>query len=311
MIKVVAFHQNQLGDLLFSLPALKAIRDQRQEVVISSVVRPYLSELLKETSLVDEIIIREKGAGLFDRLRLISQLRQQRFEMGLFFSCSEGSLILGYLGGIKERIGFMGRSDFLLTKKIAKKGTSSTLNCLRLVEEMGIRPQKRDYVGLVKIPSSDMEFARRLLKEEKIAVISPFASKRRKNKEWPKERWAKALDLLWTKKHLRSLIVGTREEIGQAEKIKELARVAKPQVLAGETTILQLGALIKLSKIFIGIDSGPTHLASSLKVPVVALFGPTDPSCVGPEADNSLVIKKEEIGLIEAEEVMARAEEIS
>ncbi|MBU1487608.1 glycosyltransferase family 9 protein [bacterium] len=309
MIKVVAFHQNQLGDLLFSLPALKALRDQK--AIISSVVRPYLAGLLKETSLIDEIIIRKKGANLFDRLRLISQIRQQRLEMGLFFSCSEGSLILGYLGGLKERIGFMGRGDFLLTGKIAKKGTSSTLNYLRLVEEVGIKPQKKDYVGLVKIPFSDMEFAKRLLKEEKIAVISPFASKRRKNKEWSEERWAKVLDFLWTKKHLKPLIVGTKEEIGQAEKIRELARVAKPQVLAGKTTILQLGALIKLSKIFIGIDSGPTHLASSLKVPVVALFGPTDPSCVGPEADNSLVIKKEEMGLIEAEEVVAKIEKIA
>lgn len=309
--RIVVFHQNQLGDLLFSLPALKAVRDQHQEITISSIVRPYLADLLKETSLIDEIILREKGLCLFEKLRLVRKIRRCKFEMGFFFSCSEGPLALGYLGGLKERVGFMGRGDFLLTKKIAKKGASSSLNYLHLVEGIGIRPQKRDYVGLVKIPSSDMEFAKRLLREEKIAIISPFASKRRKNKEWSKEKWAEVLDLLWTRKHLKPLIVGAQQDINKAENIRDLARASSPQVLAGKTTILQMAALIKLSKIFIGIDSGPTHLASSLSVPAIALFGPTDPSCVGPQADNSLVIKKDRMDLIKLEEVWARIEEIT
>lgn len=314
-MKVVAFHQNQLGDLLFSLPALKALKDQN--AVISSVTRPNLAGLLKETSLVDEIIIKEKRGGLFNRLRLIRQLRQQKFEIGLFFSCSEGSLILGYLGGIKERIGFVGRGDFLLTKKVEKQGASSPPTYLRLIEEMGIRPEKRDYVGLVKIPHKEMEFSRRLLgnfglcNEDKVAIISPFASKRRKFRQWPEERFARLIDLLWERKQIRSLVVGTRKEIEEAEGIRSLCRMSKPLILAGKTNLLQLAALIKLAKIFIGIESGTTHLASSLRVPFIALYGPINPFHIGPQAERGIVIKKEGMGLIEAEEVMAKVEEIA
>ncbi len=60
-MKIVCFHLNQLGDLVFSLPALKSLRDSYPDANITSVVRPGLREVIESSGLVDNIILRPSG----------------------------------------------------------------------------------------------------------------------------------------------------------------------------------------------------------------------------------------------------------
>jgi ADP-heptose:LPS heptosyltransferase len=65
----------------------------------------------------------------------------------------------------------------------------------------------------------------------------------------------------------------------------------KPHVLTGQTTLPQLLGLISLADLFISNDTGPMHLANALRVPVVAIFGPTDPAVTGPFEQPARVVK--------------------
>ena len=63
-----------------------------------------------------------------------------------------------------------------------------------------------------------------------------------------------------------------------------------PIVLAGETTVRQYAAILQCCSLFIGNDNGPMHMASALGVPVVGLFGPSNPTCWGPRGGKSTVL---------------------
>ncbi|PIU66339.1 MAG: hypothetical protein COS84_05880, partial [Armatimonadetes bacterium CG07_land_8_20_14_0_80_40_9] len=76
--------------------------------------------------------------------------------------------------------------------------------------------------------------------------------------------------------------------------VKEITKVMrnKPIIAAGKTTLRQFSALVKKSNLFIGVDSGPIHIAAAMKIPVVALFGAADPDYLGPYGNNHIVITK-------------------
>ena len=61
----------------------------------------------------------------------------------------------------------------------------------------------------------------------------------------------------------------------------------------GKTTILQLAAVIKYCHVYVSSDSAPLHIAAAMRIPAVALFGPTDPGRHVPPADKIKVIRKE------------------
>ena len=72
--RIGILHLNQIGDLLFSLPLLKALRQHSPDATIHSYIKPYLRELLESSALADSIIPRQ--GGLKDTLGLIRQVRR-------------------------------------------------------------------------------------------------------------------------------------------------------------------------------------------------------------------------------------------
>jgi heptosyltransferase-2 len=67
----------------------------------------------------------------------------------------------------------------------------------------------------------------------------------------------------------------------------------KPLILSGQTTLPQALGFISQAALFISNDSGPMHLANALRVPVVGIFGPTDPAVTGPLEQPSRIVKKD------------------
>jgi ADP-heptose:LPS heptosyltransferase len=82
------------------------------------------------------------------------------------------------------------------------------------------------------------------------------------------------------------------------EEVKQRDRGGKMDCvvnLAGTTNLVGLCQLLKRASLFVGVDSGIMHLASSLDIPVVGIFGPTDPSQVGPQNKKSVVVQRKEM----------------
>ncbi|MFC2160291.1 glycosyltransferase family 9 protein [Acidobacteriota bacterium] len=69
--------------------------------------------------------------------------------------------------------------------------------------------------------------------------------------------------------------------------------MAPPLILSGKTTLSQLAGVLLHANLFVSNDSGPMHMANAIKVPVVAIFGPTDPELTGPYEQPASVVKIE------------------
>jgi heptosyltransferase-2 len=111
-------------------------------------------------------------------------------------------------------------------------------------------------------------------------------------KRWPAERFAALAHLFQARKNAEILLVGAAGETDIAASIASgLER--KPLDFTGKTSLRQLMGLISLGRVFVTNDTGPMHIAGALGVPVVAIFGPTDPKATGPSRKPSVVLKKD------------------
>ncbi len=300
--KICVIHLNQIGDLLFSLPFLKALKESAPSILLHSVVRPHLKDLLVHSPFVDELFIRDRGTK--KSLILLGQLRKNRYDLFITLSRSEQCFLLTTLSGARVKAGFTHFPwDVGLDLKIRMEGPPSLLNNFRLLRRLNIEAEKRDYVGLIHIPS-DLDWRGSggdtfLKMSGEYVVISPGTSARRRIKTWEEEKFGDLIVRLKERHGLSPVLVGGEDSREVSQKIIDIVREKDEgrkmnhiQNLAGKTNLKELCYLLKEASLFVGVDSGVMHLASSFDIPVVGIFGPTDPFYVGPQNRRSRVVRE-------------------
>jgi ADP-heptose:LPS heptosyltransferase len=121
-----------------------------------------------------------------------------------------------------------------------------------------------------------------------IVVVHPGSGSAAKR--WPIENFAALIEALETRLALRTVVVAGYAEEGVIARLLSLIHAAKPLV-AENWPLLPTAALIGQATVFVGHDSGLTHLAAALGRPTVALFGPTDPEIWGPRGEHVTVLR--------------------
>ena len=295
MDKIIFFHMNQLGDLLFSLPVLKATRQKYPNIKIYRVVRKNLASLLESTKLVDKIFF--KVGSLGEEIDLISDIRKEKIDTAVLFSESPETLLLTYFSKIKNRIGFKTASlSFLLTEKVEKIGVPSLNNNIVLAKTVGLDNVQKDYLNILKTDRENEVKVSFWLEDNGMLnkdffVVSTGASRRRQEKCLRKEVWIETLNKLAQMKKNVVVVCAQWEKESVMKIMKYVSKDIK--LFCPENGLVELAALISKAKLFIGIDSGTMHLAASLGIKCVALYGNTDPSQFGPwPLQNHIIIKK-------------------
>jgi ADP-heptose:LPS heptosyltransferase len=136
-------------------------------------------------------------------------------------------------------------------------------------------------------------------KSDRLIAIHPGASC--PSKIWPNERFAQVADKLIDRYGVKALIIAGPKDIALAQNVMQ--RMRHPAVnLAGKVSLSQLASALKRCQLFISNDSGPVHIASSVGVPVISIFGRNQkglsPKRWGPVGEKDKVIHKE-VGCIE------------
>lgn len=287
--KIACLHMNQLGDMLFSFPALYNLRDYFSDSHITSIVRSSSYELIKRTYLVDDVIIRPKSS-ISEYLRFIKRIRSKKFDLVLLFSTSEETWILSQLCGAKYTIGFDHfAKGMMLDKVVHWTPPPSTENDINLVKTLGCPIIKIDYQDIIQLNEEDIYSADSLLKrngidDNKFFIMAPGTSSGKEMKRWSDELFAETADRLFDKFGCKSIVVG----LGKGESITSLS--SNTIDFTGKTSIVVLCAILKRASLFVGVDSGVMHLAASMRVPVAALFGPTNENVTGPQGAEHRVI---------------------
>mgnify|MGYP000854157144 CR=1 FL=1 len=292
--KICVIHLNQIGDLMFSLPLLKSLRDRFPEAQIHSLLRPSLTGLLEDSPYVDRIIPRRDA--LFSRLKLLWSLRRERYDLVISLPRSEEALLLTMMSNAQVKAGFYRWPwDRGLDVKEVLQGHYSWFNFSKLLARLDIPVSQDTYVGLLRVDEP--------LRVEglpwRYAVISPGASSRRQSKQWDERKYASVITELSMMFGLSCVLVGGGDAVDLTRRISEHVHpsldggVRQVVDLAGKISLRELAAVLKKAKLFVGIDSGVMHMASALDVPTVAIFGPTDPRYSGPQNNRSLVVRKD------------------
>lgn len=291
---IAVIHLNQIGDLVFSLPLLASLRQQYPRAEICSILKPALVELLEASPYVDRII--PKKEDWTAKWTLARELRRQKPDLLICLARSEEAFLLTMFSRATLKAGFANFPwDAALDVKEHIEGHNSSYNNAKLLKALGIPIMQDRYVGLLQVspvqPPSGLP--------ARYAVISPGASSRRLIKAWDEDKFADLIVRLHQRYGLSAVLVGGVDSRACNESIRELALgrsgAARDGIidLSGRLSLKALVAVLKQAELFVGIDSGVMHLASALDLPVVGLFGPTDPFYVGPQNRKSRVVRED------------------
>jgi len=291
--RILIVNVNWLGDVLFSTPFIRAVKERYQDSFIAVLLHPRCSQMLERNPRIDEIIIYdEEGVhrGILGKARLILSLRKKHFDIAFLLHRSFTKALMVYLAGIPERVGYATKGRAELLTRIAEEPAEEVhkveyvLNILNALET-GTRTIRQDEGYEFFSSAEDERSLQMILKQHTVAegkpllVIVPGGNW--PPKRWPQENFAALADALIEKYQAALVIACARKDASLASEIR--ARMKhQPIVLCGELTLSQLGALLKRADLVIANDTGPMHIAAAVKTRVIALFGPTSPKITGP-----------------------------
>jgi len=312
--KILAIRNDRFGEFLLTMPAVRALKKKYPQAQLSLVVDSYLRELAACIDCVDEVIIWDKRRHRFSQIMAFSRsLKQKHFDMSIAFNPSKEVNIICFLAGIRRRIGYARKWDFLLnatiadTKHFAKK-REIEYN-LELAQVAGAATEDSSLLGLFneqKLLAQNIDglFP---VNNRRLIAIHPFTSD--SSKQWPLERFQALADEVLNLPDTTAVIIGAKSEPSQALPVFEGSNKNLINAV-GKTTLLQLAALLKRCRLLISGDSGPVHLAAAMATPVIALFRSDiigkSARRWGPWGRNQIVIAKKNLLDISVSEVMAK-----
>lgn len=305
-MKILVRATNWVGDAIMSIPALSEMRRRWPYAQLAILARPLIAGLYRDQNLCDQLIdydTRGKHRGFGGREAMAAELRNEKFDAAILLQNAFDAAWVAWRAGIPERVGYArdGRGA-LLTRAVAvpKRGEvppHESYYYLELLRRAGWidRIPNLEAISLRLSPRS-LERAEGILARAgarpgalRIAVApgATYGSA----KCWPAERFAALADRLIADLNVDVILFGTAAERGVTESIAAAMR-RRPITLAGETSIGDLPALLASCRLFIGNDSGAMHVAGAVGLPVVGIFGPTDPNGTAPVTPKFTLVRE-------------------
>lgn len=294
---------SSMGDVIHTFPVACAIKKSAPDSRITWVVSDVYEELVRLSPYVDDVILfkrRKLGkiwtrAGTLEFGELIRAVRKTEYDAVLDLQGLLRSAFVLFFARSPLKIGFSYAREMapiFYNKKVASIGDDAHAieRYMSVLPALGIHDAGEVEYGL-SVSEQDLEWARTVIPKEPFVVINP--NSRWKTKRWDTQKFGKLSVELLAKYELRTVIIGSDEDKKRGAQVKAVVGAGAVD-LTGSSGFGRLAAVLKLSQGLVTNDSGPMHLAVALKVPVVALFGPTNPARTGPHGGASLVLNHQE-----------------
>lgn len=304
-MKIAIFLPNWIGDVVMATPALRTIRDEFPTAEIVGVMRPYVTDVLAGTNLIDRCLFHDPRGDSPQRRgwRFARQLRSENLDAAVLLPNSLRSAWMARLSGAKTRIGFdRNCRGWLLTDPVRPKPKSqphpALEEYLRLAERLGWRHLTR-ITELATLPADEHALSE-FWRDHKAAGLHPGGPRSAGTqprgvgahtkyiclnpggafgaaKHWPSESFGQLAQRLVDELGKTVLVLCGPAERDTAREIARIANRPERVVTLADTqpSIGLTKAAVKHSELLITTDSGPRHFAQPFGVPVVTLFGPT------------------------------------
>jgi lipopolysaccharide heptosyltransferase II len=314
--RILLVRLRQIGDVVFTTPAIHALRRRFPDAHLSYLVEPAAAPVVLTNPHLDDVIVapRARGVrGLIGDLALARRLRRRRFDLAIDFHGGPRASLLTWLSGAPARVGYdvLGRS-WMYTRRVARprllRPRHSVENQWDLLTALDLGPPDRT-TNPVEMPidhRAAADVSTRLAYagvHPDDAIVVVHASAGNPFRRWPMAHFVTLVaSLAGADPRRRIIVTSGPSEHGAAERVvadarAELGPARADRVLScGEFSLGELRALLDRASLFIGGDSGPLHIAATTRVPIVGLYGPTLPVRSAPWRDPLLMTESVDAG---------------
>lgn len=315
----------QLGDVVLSLPALRAIRERFPHARITIAVGKPAGEIVKLSGFADDVLEVDRVA-LRDGVKLVSigrifkfvgEVRKAKYDFVIDLHSLSETNLLGFLSGAPRRLYARrpGRSlDYLANfeprpPREAKRAHAVD-RYLDVIKPLGIENPPR--LPMLRTAAGADQSVEALLKKEKAnsgtLLVGLFPGAGHESRRWPLEHFAEVADYLIRNEDVRVIVFAGPEErplIAQMRtmfpaKTIFLDRLTIPQLLSAQARLT----------LFVSNDTGPAHTAAAVGTPVVFIMDRPTPNNFTPVGDHHRLVGAEKITLISVQQVYQAACEV-
>ena len=306
-MKILVRAPNWVGDAVMAVPALDAIRRARPEAEICVLARPSVADLFCEQPFADRVMTfdwRGRHHGWGGRESLVRELRAEKFDAAVLLQNAFEAAWIVWRAGIPERVGYARDARRpLLTRAIPVPAKGAIplheayyyLELLRGAGWIETLPTAIAPIRLCLSPATHQAAESRLQnigsREASSRVAIAPGSSYGAAKCWPAERFAQLADGLISECGADVIFFGTEHEKEIAARIRSKMN-SRAISLVGETSARDLPALFASCSLFVGNDSGAMHVAAAAGLPVIGIFGSTDPDRTSPLTDQFTLLRE-------------------
>ena len=295
--KILFIKPSSLGDIFHALPAFYLLKAScpgcQIDWLINQDFAPVLECIKKDLNKIiyfDRKMFKKANA-LTGFIRLVRSIRKERYDLVIDLQGLLRSSLMAFIARTKRKAGFADTKEKISVLMYNEKidVPKDLLHAIERNAYLVSKVLKKQYfipaysIGAVKrYKNSVLKILKKHdIKSSGYIAFAPGA--RWKTKCWPSLFFADVADAINSVyPELNIVLVGTASDRQAANEIISKCKLSKPVSFAGETNICELIEVLRGASSLLTNDSGPMHIAAALRVPVFALFGPTDPEKTGP-----------------------------
>jgi ADP-heptose:LPS heptosyltransferase len=297
-VKILLIRLRLIGDVVFTTPIPRALKRAFPESHLTYLVEPPAAPIVRGNPHLDDVIVAPRPRGvarLVADLTLARRLRRARYDLVIDLHGGPRSGWLALATGAPERIGYVipGRT-WMYTKSVPRPRTlrkrhsvENQWDLLQAIEgwPLGAPDAARDSVEMAVDPDAEARIDARLeaagitaaheLVVAHVSAGNPF-------RRWPEPAFSTLVAGLAGASPMRRIILSSGpSDCEAAGRIAAAARLTlgpagNRVVEFGEFDLAELRALVERSRLFVGGDTGPLHIAATTATPIVGIYGPTE-----------------------------------
>ncbi len=302
--KILIIKPSALGDIALTLPVLASLRASFPDAHITWFIRPEFAPLLENIAALDDVIIfHRKHLGKWwcnprqfaALMRLFAELRKGRFDLVLDLQGLFRTAFFAWLTGSKSRFGMKTAREFatlFYTDKIDLDADSVHVIDYhrKILAAAGARTIINDFNLFATTQAA--ERVRQLLQDRNVDLsnyIVLVTGSAHASKCWPVEKFAALADRISERFGADIVAAGVAAEKPTIARLVELTNA--PVVdMAGQTDMGTLVALLAGARLVVSNDTGPGHITCAMDVPVIIIFGPTNPLRIRPHGKPHAIV---------------------
>jgi len=298
-----------MGSLILASPMVRALRKRYPDAQIDLLTIEQNRSVAQILPIFDHVYVvdtRSLSSVTVSMARALRQVRRNRYDAVIdaeFFS--RLSSLVAYLSRARYSVGFylpeIWRGNFLTHQVHFNSYRHAILAFMALAKSIGANTDDFS-VEAVTIPDAVDGSVRASLQEmgvhpgQPLVCVNVNTGPLSPERRWPEEHFTSLIRMiLWEYRRAAVMLVGAGADVPVVTHMHNLfGNDERKRVfnVAGKFNLLEFAALLKLSDVFITNDSGPLHLAESLRRPTVSFFGPETPVLYGPTGEKQVVFYK-------------------